>query len=542
MTRTLIRPILLQPLLRRMGASVPVVLLVLLASSPAEAQFKCFHQGQPVICPAGITPGSTSVNFTPMGILWSDGNTSIGFNPQPFPNNGGGGSSAGGNGFASIQEQALYTTELNMMHPLVIATAFHVYRSQIASLILMSGSAGEMYMPLMRVLYIRQMQLLWQWQMHVMWLSMQHRYMDQSGQAAQDGEPQQAAPGPVVSDTVTVDESLIDGLIGEHLPGEAGDRAREVLDQLKQAPTPTFVDSSVATTTPGYDDSISYLESQARFRERMAEREQSSARGYRRNAQQQRDFAERYRELATTAREYAEQASNEEDRRGWEERAEEHEAKASDLDDYADREEQRAADSDARAQDESRQAQDARDLEEQQKREAQARYERYLETEAANEAAIQQRLADLAAADEAARLAALPQPGTRENPIQIDTSDPNGAWAREVARMEQEIQDRADGDIYAGFYDPRIPAALDSEYLSRQDQYFEFNGRVMNGGELNYYFQGMYWAKAGLPEVGMDALIYGWKALKWATDENYTKLTPSANDIAAAEAGHDDFW
>lgn len=529
----------------------------------AHGQDMCFHLGQPVICPHGITAGSTSVSFTPTGILWSDGNTSVGFNPAPFVSNMNGGPGAPGQmpggGFTSTTQQIANTTDLEHRpgdthaqptglapwQEARIADALFLFAAGdwMEAADIGSGAADERY----------ERQRMDEWQRFRAFTSQITNDAVQRRSSTPGTSP---APGGGVSSTAggdapttVVDDALVNDLIDKHLPGAAGDKARELLQGLKPQPAPTYEEPASPTTTssttaitPSYDDSISFLESRARFREQMAEHERDDAQRHREWADQERDYAEQYRELARNARRYADEASNDKTRQDWLDRANEHEQTAQRFDESASGYDDRATQDDARAEAEDRAAQEARDLEVQQQQEAEARYQAYLAREAEREAAIQQRLADLAAAEEAARLAAQPKPGTKENPIKIDLADPNGSWAREVARMEQEIEDRAKGDIYAGFYDPRIPAALDSEYLGKQDQYFEFNGRIMNGGELNYYFQGMYWAKAGLPEIGMDALIYGWKAVKYATDENYKTLAPSANDIAAAEAGHDDFW
>ena len=55
----------------------------------------------------------------------------------------------------------------------------------------------------------------------------------------------------------------------------------------------------------------------------------------------------------------------------------------------------------------------------------------------------------------------------------------------------------------------------------------------MNGGELNYYFQGMYWKEAGYDKSVMLAAMFGWKGLNYGD-------TPSANDIFAACQGFQD--
>lgn len=68
-----------------------------------QGQSQCQHLGQPVICPPGVAPGSTSLFFigppANNNIQWSDGSTTFGVNPQPFPADGANG---GGEGEESL--------------------------------------------------------------------------------------------------------------------------------------------------------------------------------------------------------------------------------------------------------------------------------------------------------------------------------------------------------------------------------------------------------------------------------------------------------
>jgi hypothetical protein len=75
-----------------------------------------------------------------------------------------------------------------------------------------------------------------------------------------------------------------------------------------------------------------------------------------------------------------------------------------------------------------------------------------------------------------------------------------------------------------GRFDPDIPATFDSRFLRHQDRLFHFRGKIMNGGELNYYFQGMYWKELGVRRQDMIAIIYTYKAYKYQS-------LPSANDL-----------
>lgn len=69
-----------------MRPALPALTLFLVVVHPpgVRADGQCSHLGEAVVCPDGITPGSGSVNFTDDGILWSDGNTSLGFDVPLF--------------------------------------------------------------------------------------------------------------------------------------------------------------------------------------------------------------------------------------------------------------------------------------------------------------------------------------------------------------------------------------------------------------------------------------------------------------------------
>jgi RHS repeat-associated protein len=60
-----------------------------------------------------------------------------------------------------------------------------------------------------------------------------------------------------------------------------------------------------------------------------------------------------------------------------------------------------------------------------------------------------------------------------------------------------------------------------------------FRGRILTGGELNYYFQGRIWHAFGYSRAAMKAAIYGWKAT------SYGQL-PTDNVLWAADIGYDD--
>lgn len=118
--------------------------------------------------------------------------------------------------------------------------------------------------------------------------------------------------------------------------------------------------------------------------------------------------------------------------------------------------------------------------------------------------------------------------GTQANPIYLSRDE----WETEVTRMKNLLKERAKIAEW-GMYDPTIPGGFDSVYLRRQREFFDFRGEVMNGGELNYYFQGMYWAESGVPKTVMIAIIHSYKQYKYGRG-------PSDNDLFAACQGFED--
>jgi RHS repeat-associated protein len=105
-------------------------------------------------------------------------------------------------------------------------------------------------------------------------------------------------------------------------------------------------------------------------------------------------------------------------------------------------------------------------------------------------------------------------------------------WNTEVRRVKQLLHDRVKKAEW-GWLDPDVPATFDSAYLKRQRESFYFRGLVMNGGELNYYFQGMYWKELGVPKDVMVGIIYAYKQIKYGRN-------PSVNDLFAACHGYED--
>jgi RHS repeat-associated protein len=109
---------------------------------------------------------------------------------------------------------------------------------------------------------------------------------------------------------------------------------------------------------------------------------------------------------------------------------------------------------------------------------------------------------------------------------------PESDFAVEVSRVKAVLRERVKKAEY-GWFDPSVPANFDSAYLRRQTENFYFRGHILNGGELNYYFQGMYWREAGVSKDEMVAIIHAWKAHRYSS-------SPSANDLFAACEGYDD--
>jgi RHS repeat-associated protein len=109
----------------------------------------------------------------------------------------------------------------------------------------------------------------------------------------------------------------------------------------------------------------------------------------------------------------------------------------------------------------------------------------------------------------------------------------------EIRRMKNQLWDRVSRSR-AGALDISIPASFDSRYFKLYvNNMFSWRGRVMNGGELNYYFQGMYWKEASGSRAVMYSAIYGWKRFA-QLKLGYGNGLPSANDMFAANAGFDE--
>lgn len=115
-----------------------------------------------------------------------------------------------------------------------------------------------------------------------------------------------------------------------------------------------------------------------------------------------------------------------------------------------------------------------------------------------------------------------------DNPIHLSDQE----WQQTVSRLKYEMRKRIERAEW-GWYDPSIPASFDSPFIKgeRVFQHYHFRGQVMIGGELNYYFQGMYWGELGVSKDVMIGIIYGYKRGR------YKGRLPSANDLFAASQG-----
>ena len=75
-------------------------------------------------------------------------------------------------------------------------------------------------------------------------------------------------------------------------------------------------------------------------------------------------------------------------------------------------------------------------------------------------------------------------------------SAPDGFRTENILMLES--MGREASQLTLGRFDPAIPGDLDSDYFKLQNHFFEFEGHRMNGGELNYYYWGIYCRLLGL--------------------------------------------
>jgi hypothetical protein len=114
-------------------------------------------------------------------------------------------------------------------------------------------------------------------------------------------------------------------------------------------------------------------------------------------------------------------------------------------------------------------------------------------------------------------------------------------FREEVTRVAQILRDPTEYCAErhvpgpASIYNPMFGAQIDSKYIEPACQatiYF-YRGHRFNGGELNYYFIGMYFKEMGFPIQAMNDFIMAWKLQYKATGRR-----PSAQDLLAAEWGY----
>lgn len=106
----------------------------------------------------------------------------------------------------------------------------------------------------------------------------------------------------------------------------------------------------------------------------------------------------------------------------------------------------------------------------------------------------------------------------------------------EVLRLFKRMEARLEGaesllwnhDVVAD-----VAESFDSYYFSRLWRYFDFDGTRMIGGEVNYYFQGMFWGRVGLSKFWMNQVINAHNLRKG-------RRLGNRNQYAAAAAGWND--
>lgn len=87
----------------------------------------------------------------------------------------------------------------------------------------------------------------------------------------------------------------------------------------------------------------------------------------------------------------------------------------------------------------------------------------------------------------------------------------------EAERMARRLEERLEGHDSLLWDLPHVAGSattFDSVYFGADlFTLFEFNGRTMIGGEVNYYYQGMFWSRVGVPPQVMYRIIDMWNAL-----------------------------
>lgn len=111
------------------------------------------------------------------------------------------------------------------------------------------------------------------------------------------------------------------------------------------------------------------------------------------------------------------------------------------------------------------------------------------------------------------RLEHPPLPTAPEAAVEPGPTDPE-RFRAEAERMMRRLEERLSGrDSLMSDFDhiEDVATSFDSRsFTSGIWDYYDFEGRRMIGGEVNYYFQGMFWRRVGVPPWVMCRIIDAW--------------------------------
>jgi len=100
--------------------------------------------------------------------------------------------------------------------------------------------------------------------------------------------------------------------------------------------------------------------------------------------------------------------------------------------------------------------------------------------------------------------------GTQDDPFIVSEAE----WDEAAQEIEEKMFRLID-ESWTGMYNPiMIARRMDSKFLTFQDFWYQIEGwddTVMNGGQVNYFMQGMFWQHAGMTWNETEAIIRGWK-------------------------------
>ena len=116
--------------------------------------------------------------------------------------------------------------------------------------------------------------------------------------------------------------------------------------------------------------------------------------------------------------------------------------------------------------------------------------------------------------------------GTEQNPFLVTEF----AFGQEKISAQRRINEFKKSTVFNLL--PYDALGFDSSYQGIN--YVNFRGQTMKGGNLNYYFQGLYWANRGVSKANMMMYIFGWKKVVYGTG-------PESVDIQMALTGYDDY-